>query len=158
MFDATGNYHASGFMSFISELVSLVSFLLEVGGLWGTPLAIASMPGCCATLREPFLSWRYTLTLTGTGLLLTGISIATSLDFFFIEPGSSIRPMEWVGQQFLLLFAGIAAALLFGPLGVKSDAPRWLRWLGVLLCLAPLPAGLFLLRWAMRQNGLEMGD
>jgi hypothetical protein len=132
--------------------------LLQYCGVLGTLSAVAVMPGCCARLPEPDKSWRCTLTLAGTGLLLTLISTGTSVEFFFAGPGTAIRPLPWAAAQFLLLLAGIAVAGWFGPWHVKSEAPRSMRWSGVLLCLSPFPVGELLLRWAVQVDGLIISE
>lgn len=158
VFNAEGNYHTDAPMSLVSGIVSAVEGIIEWGGLWGTILALAAMPGSCALLPAPWRSWRYTLTLTGAGLLFTGISIITSMEFFLISPGTAIRPMMWSAEQGLLLLTGVLLVLCLGPWSVKSDAPRWLQWLGIILCLAPTPVGCFMLHCAMHRNNLMMSE
>lgn len=158
LYGETGDSHSTWPMSTISGIVSFLINLLESGGLWGTMLAILAMPGVCALLPEPYRFWRYTLTLAGAGLLFTGISFTSSMEFFFISPGTAIRPMFWYALQIMLLLAGLLVAAIFGCWSVNTTAPRWLRWLGIMLCLAPCPVGIFMLRWAMRENGLTISE
>lgn len=158
IFNDAGEYHTGGFMRLLSCAVSFLEDHMSYGELWGTILAVLAMPRSCALLPEPYRFWRYTLTLTGAGLIFTGISIVSSIEFFYISPGTTIRPMMWALTQFVLLIAGILTALCFGPGGVKSNAPCWLRWLGVVLCLTPCPAGSLMLNWAITRNGLIMGE
>jgi hypothetical protein len=158
IFNDAGNYHIRGVMGLASRAVSFLEDLMSCGELWGTILAILAMPGSCALLPEPYRFWRYTLTLNGAGLLFMGISIVSSLEFFYISPGAVIRPMVWAAQQLVLLMAGLAMAATFGFKCVNTTAPRWLRWLGVLLCLAPMPVGALMKHEAMEKNGLITGE
>lgn len=140
-------------------LVMLIAFCVTDDPVLfsGLLLIIGALPGCVRRLPEPWCFWRYSLACVGTGAICLGLSVVSTIPFFFLESGS-IRPMGYWVLQLMLQCIAMMAMFWYGPWHVNSQAPRWIGWLGVILCLLPFPAGRLLLDAAMSYAGLTFSD
>lgn len=87
------------------------------------------------------------------GTVLLMLTLVNALPFFFVEPGSDIRPMAWAMMSWLLEFTGLALAL---TAFAGSAVHRVAALAGVVMCLAPFPLSLFLWRSAAGVLDLTM--
>jgi hypothetical protein len=141
-------------------LVMLIAFCITDKFVFfpGLLLIIGALPGCVRRLPEPWCFWRYSLACVGTGAICLGLSVLSTLPFFYMYDGESIRPMWHSAVQFMLQCTALMAMFWYGPWHVNSQAPRWIGWLGVVLCLSPLPAGQILFEAAKSYGGFTMSD
>ena len=127
---------------------------LVAGCVWGTPLAVLGMPGACRLFRKPLRSWPGTLTRVGAGALCTAEIIISVLPFFWESEGSIIRPMMPATASAIATVVGLITAIYFSL--EAEGAPRWLRWLGLVLCLMPYPLDQLLWKLAQSMTGFVL--
>ena len=82
------------------------------------------------------------------GASLPLLTIALGVQFFFVPPGSAIRPMSWPPLLALLSGLGFMFALPCAMQAYYLERRLIPALLAVILALTPLPLGMWLLRFA----------
>lgn len=96
---------------------------------------------------------RITLTI---GVVACVIEVCVSGPLFFVR-APEIRPMKWVSETFLVAAMSALVALPFFVWAMWGSR-RKVAALGLLLALAPLPLGAFLLKLAAWICGFTLED
>jgi hypothetical protein len=169
IYDSSGNYKPDKYFIGLSRELSGVQSFLGGGAilgarLYGTLFVIVGVGGLAytyarANLKSPALRSR-ARGVSGLSMATMAnlIIVLSSIEFFFIPTGDSIRPMGWA---FYVVLIALGSFLILVPLGILcifNEKPRFLGVLIVLFGISTVFIGPLLLNLAAWIKGFDLAD
>ena len=161
IFDAHGSYRNKGI---VRTLLLQADEVLRFGYVAGLPLLLIGVAGLVLlygrkSIRFPIIRSRpFTFAALAAVALVHLFVLAFSAPFFFLPPGSPIRPMQL--PAFLGLVA-LVSFLVIEPISIVATIKEKPRLLGMAALLGGITPSIFclmLLYLAIQLNGLHVSD
>lgn len=121
--------------------------LLVVGGL-----------GMALRGRIPWSRKPLTRAAQMLGAVVTCASVFFTLPIFLMDPQSELRLVGWAALVMGLTLVGLLFALGAGVPALMREKPRLPAFVGLMLCLSPLPVSVTLLGLAQVILGIRLAE
>jgi len=162
IFDSSGQYRTGIVLGPLSRVLLQISWVLDDGFIYGTPLLLLGLAGLCHTLTRSrrLPEWVRTRPMCGAALGVVASANALvllfSVEIFFVPEGASIRPMLLAVVVFVVSICTLVLAGTLGIIAIVRERPRIAGVVCFVLALTPFFFSMLILQSAMWLKGFHL--